>query len=101
MKININEYAKKFSDNLCNTFRGEWIDNGQTFIGNANWKDLDVEHEITNVPCILKLLNTGVFVTSTNDIEVRVKYRITNSETDEVREDYCTLNELLDSDYIF
>lgn len=53
------------------------------------------------VPCTLKLLNIGVYVDSNGNVEVRVKYRITNSETDEVREDYCTLNELLDSDYIF
>jgi len=49
MKINIDEYAKKFSDNLCNTFRGEWIDNGQTFMGNANWKESPTSGTFKNV----------------------------------------------------
>ena len=97
----MNEYAQKFSKDLADTFKGEWVDKGQIFIGNANWEESPMSGTFKNVPCTLKLLNIGVFVTSTNDIDVRIKYRITNSETDEVREDYCSLNELLDSDYIF
>ena len=97
----MNEYAQKFSKDLADTFKGEWIDEGQIFIGNANWEESPMSGTFKNVPCTLKLLNTGVYADSKGNVEVRVKYRITNNETDEVREDYCNLKVLLNKNYVF
>ena len=92
---------KKFSKDLADTLKGEWVDKGQIFIGNANWKESLMGGTFKNVPCTLKLLNIGVYVDSKENVEVRVKYRITNNETDKVREDYCNIEALLNKNYVF
>ena len=74
---------------------------GGAFTGNANWEESPISGTFKNAPCTLKLLNTGVYVDSNGNVEVRVKYRITNNETDEVREDYCNFEALLNKNYVF